>query len=480
MDLILFELKNIFLPETVLLIFIILNLVLALLFGRKLYKFSGRFALIATIIPMALLGLGLTSSGYTVFSEGYIQTNFTIVLKVLILTGAFFTILLSQNITKKIRHRSFEYHTLLLVSTFAGMCLVSANDFVSMFVALETLAISCCLLIGFWNKYPSKEASFKYLVNSAISTAILLFGISYLYGISGEINFSQLNIHYYAQDNSALFLVSMVFILAGLSFKTGCIPFQRWIPDVYQGSPYPIAAYLSTVPIIAGFGIMARIIDTIMIEFPIIQFVLAFVAFLTIAYGLIGAINQTNIKRLLGYSSVAHSGFMLAALSVFSSTGTSSFLYYAIIYLFMNYGAWSAGITFVACTGSDEIKDYKGLFYIRPYYTTAFVICLLSLAGLPPTAGFVSKLYLYTAIARTDSSGLPILLFIVLLTIFGIYLYLNLIRTMFDKVPNPNCRMFTEQMNTKVVLYFCTLAVILAFFFADKIIAMTMIAANGI
>ena len=171
---------------------------------------------------------------------------------------------------------------------------------------------------------------------------------------------------------------------------------------------------------------------------------------------------------------------MLLALSVFSSGGTSAFLYYAITYLFMNYGAWSAGITFVACTGSDEIKDYKGLFYVRPYYTTAFVICLLSLAGLPPTAGFVSKLYLYTTIARTDGSGLPILLVVIFLTIFGIYLYLNLTRIMFDKVPNPNCRMFTEQMNTKVVLYFCTLAIILAFFFADKIIAMTMIASNGI
>lgn len=480
MDLILFELKNIFLPETVLLIFIVTNLLFALFFGRKLYKFSGRFAIIATIIPMSLLGLGLTSSGYTVFSESYIQTNFTLVLKVLILTGTFFAILLSQNITQKIRHRSFEYHSLLLISAFAAMCLVSSNDFVSMFVALETLAVSCCLLVGFWNKYPAKEAALKYVINSAIATGILLFGIGYLYGISGEINFSQLNIHYYAQDNSALFLFAVVFILVGLSFKTGCIPFQRWIPDVYQGSPYPIAAYLSTVPIIAGFGIMARIIDTIMTEFPILQFVLAFVAFLTIAYGLLGAIKQSNIKRLLGYSSVAHSGFMLLALSVFSSGGTSAFLYYAITYLFMNYGAWSAGITFVACTGSDEIKDYKGLFYVRPYYTTAFVICLLSLAGLPPTAGFVSKLYLYTTIARTDGSGLPILLVVVFLTIFGIYLYLNLTRIMFDKVPNPNCRMFTEQMNTKVVLYFCTLAIILAFFFADKIIAMTMIASNGI
>lgn len=480
MDLTLFELKNVFLPETIILICIVVNLLSALFFGKKTYKFAGRFALLAILLSLSSISLGVAHAGYTIFAENYIQTNFTMLLKVIILIGTFFTVLLSQNITKKLRHRAFEYYSILLISTFAAMCLVSANDFIPMFVALETLSVTCCLLIAFWNKYKPKEAAIKFLINSAVSTGFLLFGISYLYGISGELNFTLLNLHYYAQDTSILFVIASIFIIAGLSFKIGCIPFQRWIPDVYQGSPYPVAAYLSVVPKLAGFGIMARIIGAIMYDAPLLQFVISFAAILTIAYGLIGAIRQTNIKRLLGYSSAAHCGFMFLALSIFSNSGVASFLYYALIYLFMNFGAWAAGITFVACTGSDEIKDYRGLFYIRPYYTIAFVICLMALAGLPPTAGFLAKLYLFIALIRVDTSGLPILTAAIFLTIFGIYFYVNLMRVMFDKTSKSRCMMFAEQMNTKVVLYFCTLMIILTFFFADKLIGLSMFASIGI
>ena len=479
MELLLFELKNVFLPELSLLIAIAVIFIMELFFSKPLYKLSSRTALIATILPMLAISTGIAHTGHTIFSEMYVQSNFSIVLKLLILIGTFLTILLSQNIIKKIRYRAFEYYLIMLIGTFSAMCLVSANNFVSMFVAMETLLVACCMLIGFWDQYRPKEAAIKYLINSAVATAIFLFGVSILYGISGELSFTMLNLHYYGQDTSVLFMLASVFIIIGLMFKTGCVPFQRWVPDVYQGSPYPVAAYLSVVPKLAAFGILARIIGNFMTEMPMLQIVISFIALLTVAFGLLGAIKQNDIKRFLGYSSIAHCGFMLLALSIFSVFGVAAFIYYAVVYLFMNFGAWAAGITFVACVGSDNIKDYQGIFYVRPYYTTAFVICLIALAGLPPTAGFLAKIFLFSSLTRMDLSGLPVVIIAIILTIYGVFAYMNLIRTLFEKTRVPSI-LTSPQMNTKVVLYFCTIMTIVTCFFANQVVWCSMFAALGI
>lgn len=479
MELLLIELKNVFLPELSLLIAIAVIFIMELFFSKPLYKLSSRTALIATILPMLAISTGIAHTGHTIFSEMYVQSNFSIVLKLLILIGTFLTILLSQNIIKKIRYRAFEYYLIMLIGTFSAMCLVSANNFVSMFVAMETLFVACCMLIGFWDKYRPKEAAIKYLINSAVATAIFLFGVSILYGISGELSFTMLNLHYYGQDTSVLFMLASVFIIIGLMFKTGCVPFQRWVPDVYQGSPYPVAAYLSVVPKLAAFGILARIIGNFMTEMPMLQIVISFIALLTVAFGLLGAIKQNDIKRFLGYSSIAHCGFMLLALSIFSVFGVAAFIYYAVVYLFMNFGAWAAGITFVACVGSDNIKDYQGIFYVRPYYTTAFVICLIALAGLPPTAGFLAKIFLFSSLTRMDLSGLPVVIIAIILTIYGVFAYMNLIRTLFEKTRVPSI-LTSPQMNTKVVLYFCTIMTIVNCFFANQVVWCSMFAALGI
>ncbi len=479
MELLLVELKDVFLPEMLLLIAIVVMFFMELFFSKPLYKISSRTALIATIIPMLAISLGVAHSGYSIFSDAYVQSNFSVVLKLLILIATFMTILLSQNIIKKIRYRAFEYYLIMLIGTFSAMCLVSANNFVSMFVSMETLFVSCCMLIAFWNKYRPKEAAIKFLINSSVATAFFLFGVSILYGIAGEINFTMLNLHYYGQDSSVLFMLAAVFIIIGLMFKAGCVPFQRWVPDVFQGSPYPIAAYLSVVPKLAAFGVLARLIGNFMTEMPVLQIIISFIALLSIAFGFLGAIKQTDIKRFFGYSSIAHCGFMLLALSIFSVYGVASFIYYAVVYLFMNFGAWAAGITFVACVGSDNINDYKGLFYVRPYYTTAFVICLMALAGLPPTAGFLAKIFLFSSLARLDLSGLPVVILSVILTVYGIFTYMNLIRILFEKTKIPSV-LTSPQMNTKIVLYFCSLMTILLCFFANQVVWCSMFAALGI
>ena len=479
MDLMLFELKNVFLPEVILLIFIIGNILISLFLGKRLYKLSGRIAIASVILPLIVISTGIIHSGYTAFSECYIQTNFTMVMKVLILMGTFFTVLLSKNIFNRLRYRAFEYFNILMTAALSAMILVSSNDFIPMIISASTLLLSCVVLIAFWNRYTSKESAVKYLINAVVALAFLLFGISILYGMSGELNFTLLNLYYYGQDSSLLFILASVFIICGLMYLTNCMPFHRITPDVFEGSPYPVNAFLSFVPPVAGFAVLTRLIAYIMPEMPFLQLIISVIAVFTIAYGTFGAFRQTNLKRFLGYTAVLQSGFMLLALSIFSNYGVSAFVYYAIIYLFVNFGLWAAGLTFVSCTGSDEIKDYKGLFYLRPYYATAFVICLMAVAGLPPTAGFLSKLYLFCSVMRLDMSGLPVLCVVLLLTAVGVFTCVNIIRILFEK--NKEDEIFiSPQLNMKSVLYFCTFVLILISLFSNQIIWLSMFAAVGI
>ena len=478
MDIVFVDIVNIFLPETLLFGLIILNLLLSLFFGNVLYKFSGRFALLSILIPLASIAFGISHAGYTVFGGAYISTVFTMIMKVLILMGAFFTVILSQNITKRIRYRAFEYYTLILTATFGAMCLVSANDFIPMFIALETMTVSVCMLIGFHNRYQSKEAAVKYLLSSVISSGILLFGISYLYGMCGELNYSLINNAYFGQDNSLLFVISCIFIICGLSFQTANIPFQSALPDTVQGSSYPVGAFITTIPVIAGFSALLRIITYIMCDSPILQLFIGIIAILTVLYGATGAIRQTNFKRAAAYSSVIQCGFMMLAAGVFSAYGITSFIFYIIVYLFMNIGIWSAGLTFVACTESDEIKDYAGIFYVRPYYASAFIFCLMALAGLPPASGFLAKLFLFVSVMRQDGSGLVFLIPALILAAVALYFYANLIKAMFQRKQCKNIA--TKQMNTKIVLYFCTVMTGLIFIFADFISKLSIFASFGI
>ena len=478
MNILITDLINVFLPETLLFGFIILNLLLSLLFGRKLYKFSGRFALAAIIIPLISISFGISHFGYTVFGGAYISTVFTSFMKVLVLLGAFLTVILSQNIVKKIRYKAFEYYTLLLIASFAAMCLIDSNDFIPMFVSLETLSLSSVMLIGFYNKYKSKEAAVKYFVMSAVSTGILLLGVSYIYGLSEELNYSLISNTYFEQDTSVLYMISSILVICGLTSKINCVPFHMFSPDVYRGASYPVCAFVSTIPVIAGFSALLRIITNTMYECPVLQIIIEILAILTIFFGIFGAIRQVNFKRFMGCSTVAHCGFMLLSAGIFSAYGLTAFMFYITAYLFMNFGVWAGGITFVACTGSDELKDYSGIFYVRPYYASAFLICLMALAGLPPTSGFLAKLFLFISVMRQDGSGLVFLIPSVILLIFGIYCYANLNKTMFSK--KVCAEIGAPQMNTKIVLYFCSVMTILIFIFADYISKLSILASFGI
>ncbi len=475
MDL-LIDIKSSFLQEFLLIIFIIVNIVLSLFFSKRFYKISKWFAILGVTVAMAACITIQISPNYYAFGNAFISNVYTVFFKTLILMTVFFIILLSRNMLKQKRDKAFEYYTLLLSATLGAICLVSANDFLSTFVSMETLSIASYLLVSFHKNYSAKEAGLKYLIMGSVASAIFLFGVSYLYGITGSISFSQINDFYLQHDTNIMFTFACIFIMIGLMFKIGCVPFSNWVPDVYQGASYPVGAFLSLVPKLAGFAIISRLLVFVFVFSPILKIIMAIFAILSIAYGTYGAIRQTNIKRFFGYSSVAHAGYILLGLSVLTVYGLSTVLFYLFCYIFMNIGIWTAAITFNSSFKSDEMSDYKGLLYNRPFYSIAFTVCLISLAGLPPTSGFLAKLYLFSAVARSGIAFLPFLIIALIFTVAGVYFYFNFVRMIFEKTTGP-ANIDTNLISSKIILYACAFVTVLLCIYADKIIQLAQFCA---
>jgi NADH-quinone oxidoreductase subunit N len=288
------------------------------------------------------------------------------------------------------------------------------------YLAIETLSISSYLLAGYlkWNR-DSAEASLKYIIYGAVASAIMLFGISYIYGMTGTLDITR------AFDVSPLnqkaLLLCIFLILAGLGFKMAMVPFHFWCPDVYQGAPTPITAYLSVASKIAGFGAMFRIFlpffqsldiapaisnAAAAIDIPLIFWILSTA---TMTLGNLVAIRQTDIKRLLAYSSIAHAGYILMGMTVLDQLAMSAMLFYFVIYLFMNLGAFLTVLLLINKLNTADFRQYKGMINRLPFLTSSLVIFLFSLTGLPPTAGFIAKLNIFAALIAKglNTSGNP-------------------------------------------------------------------------
>ncbi len=470
------DINNSFLQELVLIIFIVINIILSLFFSKRFYKLTKWTTIVALILSIIASIFIQLSPNYFSFSNAFLSNIFTVFFKNLILISVFFVVLLSRNMIKQKRNKAFEFFTLLIGATLGAMCVVSSNDFISAFISLETLGICCYLLTAFNRNYKSREAGFKYLVYGTAASAVFLLGVSYLYGSCSTVNFSLINDYYLEHSPTLIYTVACFLIASGIMFKIGCVPFSNWVPDVYEGATYPVGTFLSLVPKLAGFALLARLMVFVFAFSPIVKVILAVLAVISILQGSLGAIRQTNIKRLYGYSSIAHSGFMLLGLSVLSVYGLSTVLFYLFCYVFMNIGLWTASIIFNNSYKSDEISDYKGILYNRPYYAIAFTTCLVSLSGLPPTSGFLSKLYLFSAVSRAGMVYIPALVLALLLSVVGLFFYFNLIKVVFEKSSTtPNID--TNLISSKFILYVCAFVTVLLCFFAEKLIQLCQLVA---
>ncbi|HEY9743758.1 MAG TPA: NAD(P)H-quinone oxidoreductase subunit N, partial [Coleofasciculaceae cyanobacterium] len=331
-----------------------------------------------------------------------------------------------------------EFIAILLSATLGGMFLSGANELVAIFVSLETLSISSYLMTGYMKRDPrSNEAALKYLLIGASSSAVFLYGVSLLYGLSG----GETQLDAIAKGTAALesgqslgILIALVFAIAGIAFKISAVPFHQWTPDVYEGSPTPVVAFLSVGSKAAGFAMAIRLLTT---AFPLVteqwHFVFTALTILSLILGNVVALTQTSMKRLLAYSSIAQAGFVMIGLIAGTEAGYASMIFYLLVYLFMNLGGFACVILFTLRTGTDQISEYAGLYQKDPLLTLGLSICLLSLGGIPPLAGFFGKIYLFWAGWQAGLYGLVLLGLVA--TVVSIYYYIRVVKMMVVKEP---------------------------------------------
>lgn len=382
------------------------------------------------------------------FLGGFNGDALSVVFRGIIALSAATTILMSIRYVEQSGTTLAEFLTILLTATIGGMFLSGANELVMIFVSLETLSISSYLLTGYMKRDPrSNEAALKYLLIGASSSAIFLYGVSLLYGLSGgetELSAIAAGVAAKTGPQSIGLVIALVFAIAGIAFKIAAVPFHQWTPDVYEGSPTPVVAFLSVGSKAAGFALAIRLLVT---AFPLLteewHFVMTALAILSMILGNVVALAQTSMKRLLAYSSIGQAGFVMIGLVVGTEAGYASMVFYLMVYLFMNLGAFTCVILFSLRTGTDQISEYSGLYQKDPLLTLGLSICLLSLGGIPPLAGFFGKLYLFWAGWQAGAYGLVLLGLVT--SVISIYYYIRVVKMMVVKEP--------QEMSDAVINY---------------------------
>lgn len=393
------------------------------------------------LVTIGLAGILLLSFGYygtnaKTFADMYIVDDFSIFFKQLFLIAAFLVSLSATLYVKKIGTNYGEFFIMLVFATLGMMILSSAGDFVTLYLALELMTITFYILTGY-KKTESKsvEAGVKYLLLGAMSSGILLYGLSLVYGMTGTTVILDVAARIQGMDSMPpALLVGMIFLIAGFGFKISAVPFQMWSPDVYEGAPTPVTAFLAVGSKAAAFAALIRVF---LGAFPEYQtewkLLFAALAALTIIIGNLVAIPQTNIKRMLAYSSIAQAGYIMTGIVAASTAGVKGVAFYGMLYVFATIGAFTVVMNFSANTGSDEIKDYAGLSQRSPLLAAVLTVCLLSMAGIPPLAGFAGKFYLFSSIVNEGYLWLVIIG--LLMSMASVYYYLSVVKVMYMADP---------------------------------------------
>ncbi|MBE9109332.1 NAD(P)H-quinone oxidoreductase subunit N [Nodosilinea sp. LEGE 07298] len=425
-------------PEAVLLATILVILVGDLIQGRSSSAWTPYAAIAGGLGATAALVLQWSMVNPVGFLGAFNADDLSIVFRGIIVLSAVVTVPMAIRYVEQSGTSLAEFLVILLTATLGGMFLSGASELVMIFVSLETLSISSYLLTGYMKRDPrSNEAALKYLLIGAASSAIFLYGSSLLYGLSGgETRLAAIATSIVSDGTDAPIglVVALVFVIAGIAFKIAAVPFHQWTPDVYEGSPTPVVAFLSVGSKTAGFALAIRLLVT---AFPLVSeqwhFVFTALAILSMVLGNVVALAQTSMKRLLAYSSIGQAGFLMIGLVVGTDAGYASMLYYLFIYLFMNLGGFTCVILFSLRTGTDQISEYAGLYQKDPLLTLCLSICLLSLGGIPPMAGFFGKIYIFWAGWQAGAYGLVLVGLVT--SVISIYYYIRVIKMMVVKEP---------------------------------------------
>jgi NAD(P)H-quinone oxidoreductase subunit 2 len=429
---------GIILPELIVLTTLILVVIVDLIAGKKAATTVSYLAITGLLASVLSLYWAWDVTDTVAFLGSFNGDALSIVFRGIVALSTAVTILMSIRYIQQTGTALAEFVAILLTATLGAMFLCGANELVTIFISLETLSISSYLMTGYTKRDTrSNEAALKYLLIGASSSAVFLYGVSLLYGLSG----GQTNLNAIAEGianlnngESLAILIALVFAIAGIAFKISAVPFHQWTPDVYEGSPTPVVAFLSVGSKAAGLALAIRLLIT---AFPAVSeqwhFVFTALAILSMILGNVVALTQTSMKRLLAYSSIGQGGFILIGLIAGTDAGYSSMIFYMLLYLFMNLGGFACVILFSLRTGTDQISEYAGLYQKDTLLTLGLSICLLSLGGIPPLAGFFGKIYLFWA---GWQAGLYTLVLLGLVTsVVSIYYYIRVIKMMVVKEP---------------------------------------------
>ena len=417
---------------------------------------------IAALGVLLLTSLGSDAATGVGFNGAFVEDSLAIFFKRFFLVAAILVLFLSSEFSGKFPTSVSEYYSLVIFALTGMLFAASANDFAMLFVSIELITVTFYVLVSYQRrKVASLEAGVKYLIIGALSSAFMVFGIALIWGTSGKINFNELaQVAPQFVDNK-IFLIGVLFLLAGLGFKISAVPFQIWAPDVYQGAPTPTTAFLAVGSKAAGFVLLLRVL---FVALPDVTKhwadLLIVISGITILYGNLCAIPQRNLKRLLGYSSIAHAGYLLLGVAALSASGQSALLYYLAGYLFTVVAAFTVVALVMGHLDNEDISALAGLNQRSPLLAMTMTLAMVSLAGIPPLAGFFGKFLLLKAVIEqaqvTGNHGYYCLVFTALAgVIISLYYYLGVVRAIYWSKDAPDLSPIQLSSPVKLSIAIC-------------------------
>ncbi len=466
------------LPEIILVLGAMALLMLGAFRGESATKLIFWLAIVTLILAFGAVLL-IPATGSVAFDGAFIFDPFARFMKLLTLIGSAAVIIMSFDYLRQARLLKFEYPVLILLASVGMMMMISANDLLALYLGIELQSLALYVLATFrTSSVRSSEAGLKYFVLGALSSGMLLYGCSLIYGFTGTTGFTGIAAAAGTSSPNLGLIFGLVFFMAGLAFKVSAVPFHMWTPDVYEGAPTPVTAFFATAPKVAA---MAMFLRAVLVAFPDVthqwQQIVVFISIASMVLAAFAAIGQTNIKRLMAYSSIGHMGFALVGLAAADAAGVQAVIIYLTIYLVMNLGVFACILAMRRSEGRvEEIDELAGLSRNNPMMAFLLAMLLFSLAGIPPLAGFFGKFYVFLA---AINSGLYTLAVIgVLSSVVGAYYYLRIVKIMYFDEP---ADAFEPMPGTlKIMLFVSGILVIFFFTYPAPLVAAARVAAKSL
>jgi NADH-quinone oxidoreductase subunit N len=437
---------NLYWPELILIATAIVAIFADFRYRREATHRVGLYVLVGIILAQAAL-IWQPADITTLFRDSLAYDPFARFFKTLVILATVFVLLVSPLNREFAGYRTGEYYILIVLMMFGMFLMVSAIDLIMVYLALEVVSITSFILAGYLRRdMRSNESALKYVIYGAFSSGLMLFGLSLLFGLTGATKFHAIREALQQLDGGAdlALILASVFILAGFGYKISMVPFHFWTPDVYEGSPTTITAYLSVAPKAAGFALLIRFFHAVFSDAGVLDGsqligstdlpwpqLLAVLSVVTMTLGNVVALQQQSVKRMLAYSSIAHAGYMLMALPLLSGEGVYAVMLYLVMYLFMNLGAFFVVIAVKIRTGAETFEAYRGLGWKMPLVGVIMTVFMFALTGLPPTAGFIAKFYLFAAVIKAGPQFYWLAIVGVLNSVISLYYYVRVVKVMY-------------------------------------------------